>query len=283
MTMARWLFLVGVIGTVVALLYWQLIIAEGTYLGQRVVTWLYDLAASRYDSIKGFDDSMEDLFLGEPIAAALRSKPIPLVLDVGTGTGRLPITLLRQPNFHGRLFAIDDSTKMLRIAVGRLKQYGDRVWIMKRSAISLPFQDDSFDAVVALEMLEFTPDPEKVLMEMVRVLVPGGLLVTTRRRGRDAFLIPGKTHSVGSLTHTLSSLGVTNIRIESWQLDYDLVWGHRSGFDVDSSAEPLEVLLCPQCDQSGLHQSSQGIVCVRCGHSIAEADGIMMAESNPIT
>ena len=33
------------------LLYWQLILAEGAHLGPRVVVWLYDLVAHRYDRI----------------------------------------------------------------------------------------------------------------------------------------------------------------------------------------------------------------------------------------
>src|SRR5512139_1803074 len=84
-----------------AIAYWQLVIAEGAYLGQPLVTWLYDLTAKRYDGIKQFDRFFETRYLGRPIAAELRGIRAPLVLDIATGSGRLPITLLEQPTFQG--------------------------------------------------------------------------------------------------------------------------------------------------------------------------------------
>ena len=49
-----------------ALAYWQLIIAEGAYLGPRVVAWTYDLVASRYDDIKHFKPQDESWFVAGP-------------------------------------------------------------------------------------------------------------------------------------------------------------------------------------------------------------------------
>ena len=39
------------------LAYWQLVIAEGTYLGPRIVTLLYDWAAPAYERIKRFSNA----------------------------------------------------------------------------------------------------------------------------------------------------------------------------------------------------------------------------------
>src|SRR5688500_11439003 len=86
-----WSWLVGAVAIVVIglMLYWLLVITEGTYLGQPIVTWLYDITARRYDDIKQYDSTVESDFLGEPLVSALQSEPAPLILDVGTGTGRL--------------------------------------------------------------------------------------------------------------------------------------------------------------------------------------------------
>lgn len=48
---------------------------------------------------------------------------------------------------------------------------------------SLPYANDSIDAVVCLEMLEHAPDKAKVLSEIARVLKPGGKLVLTTPNG----------------------------------------------------------------------------------------------------
>jgi SAM-dependent methyltransferase len=45
------------------------------------------------------------------------------------------------------------------------------------SATDLPFQDNSFEAVWSIHVLEHVPDPEKALLEMRRVLKPDGLLL----------------------------------------------------------------------------------------------------------
>ena len=43
--------------------------------------------------------------------------------------------------------------------------------------MDLPYEDDSFDAVIIANALHIVPDPEKVLTEIDRVLRPGGLLI----------------------------------------------------------------------------------------------------------
>ena len=52
---------------VAALVYWLLIVTEGVYLGRRVVIWLYDWYAGRYDEIKHFRSEYDHLFLSQPI------------------------------------------------------------------------------------------------------------------------------------------------------------------------------------------------------------------------
>lgn len=46
-------------------------------------------------------------------------------------------------------------------------------------AVALPFRDASLDAVLALEVLEHIPQPQRMLAEADRVLAPGGMLILT--------------------------------------------------------------------------------------------------------
>jgi ubiquinone/menaquinone biosynthesis C-methylase UbiE len=176
---------VGITGLVLAAaaLWWLLISTEGVYLGRRVVIGLYDLYARRYDRIKQYDPDHERTFLARPILDHIPHVRAPLVLDVATGTGRLPLVLLEQPTFQGRIVALDLSRKMLTIAATRLKGYDSRVSLMHHPAESLPFPDDTFDLVTCIEALEFMAHPLAVLRELVRVLRPDGLLVITNRQG----------------------------------------------------------------------------------------------------
>ena len=260
-----WVLLIAGALLLSALIYWQLVIAEGAYLGRQVVTSLYDLTARRYDAIKEFDPDLESIFLGRPLMLSLQDWPSPLVLDVATGTGRLPLTLLEQPLFQGRVIGLDASRRMLEVAAEKLSGYGGRLTLIWCDAAHLPFLDDVFDAVTCLEMLEFTPAPQRQLAELVRVLSPGGVLVTTRRRGLEASLLPGKTHSPQAFTVLLTRLGLTHIQIQPWQVDYDLVWAVRAGCRPDGIRPLTEILRCPRCRMTALVEQADGLQCSRCG------------------
>lgn len=262
-----------------AVLYWQLIVAEGTYLGPRVVTLLYDWSAHLYERIKQYDTGDEQWFLGLPLARALELIPAPLVLDVATGTGRLPRALLRQPGFEGRVVGLDLSRGMLREAVRRTVQFADRLTYIWQDARRLPFGDDTFDAVTCLEALEFTPDPRAVLRELVRVLRPGGVLLVTNRIGRDASLLPGRAFPRDAFEQVLREFPLSQVKVRPWQEDYDLAWAIKAGEPRGGGVRPLpHILSCPAC-QGRLGREAQGFCCAACGriYPVAEDGVIEMA------
>ncbi len=263
---------------VVLLLYWQLIVAEGTYLGPRVVALLYDWSAGIYERIKQFDTGDEQWFLGLPLTLALEAVSTPLVLDVATGTGRLPRALLRQPAFDGRVVGLDLSRRMLRQAVRQTAQFSDRLTYVWQDARCLPFDDDAFDAVTCLEALEFTPDPRATLAELVRVLRPGGVLLVTNRIGRDAKFLPGRAFPRDEFGRVLGEFPLETIKVRPWQMDYDLAWAIKSG-RVRGGGRPLsEILRCPLCD-GHLKRETQAFRCIGCGrvYPVAEDGVIEMA------
>jgi SAM-dependent methyltransferase len=263
-------------------LYWQLIVAEGAYLGPRVVILLYDWSARIYERIKQYDVGDEQWFLGLPLASALALIPAPLVLDVATGTGRLPRALLRQPAFEGRVIGLDLSRRMLREAVRRTPQFADRLTYMWQDAQRLPFDDGVFDAVTCLEALEFTPSPRDVLVELVRVLRPGGVLLVTNRVGRDARFMPGKAFPRDAFEQLLRTFPLEEVRIRPWQMDYDLAWAVKAGEPRGGGVRPLpQVLRCPACG-GRMGREAQAFRCAACARAypIAEDGVIEMARSS---
>jgi len=275
----NWLaWILGIIGLALLglLLYWQLFIAEGTYLGPRIVVMLYDVSASIYERIKQFDSGDEQWSLGLPMTRALGLIPAPLVLDVATGTGRLPRALLRQPAFDGRVIGLDLSRQMLREAVQRTAQFADRLTYIWQDARRLPFDDGTFDAVTCLEALEFTPNPREVLAELVRVLRSGGVLLVSNRIGSDAKLMPGRTFTPDEFKRILHELALEDINPRSWQMDYDLAWAIKTGEPRGGSIRPLpEILRCPSCGgmlEPVAKNGRAAFGCMDCTHDYPVAD-----------
>jgi SAM-dependent methyltransferase len=258
------------------LLYWQLVIAEGTYLGSRIVILLYDLSARIYERIKRYDAGDEQWFLGLPLARALAPIPAPLVLDVATGTGRLPRALLRQPAFDGRVIGLDLSRRMVREAVRRTAQFSDRLTLIWQDARRLPFDDDTFDGVTCLEALEFTPSPREVVAELVRVLRPGGVLLVTNRVGRDAKFLPGRAFPRDAFERLLRQFPLEEIRVRPWQMDYDLAWAIKAGEPRGGGIRPLaEIMRCPSCG-ARLSREPQAFACAECDRAYPiAADGVI--------
>lgn len=206
-----------------ALLYWLLIITEGTYLGTRIVVLLYDWTAKRYNAIKRLHIVNETRYLGIPLSEALSHIPRPWVLDVATGSGRLPLALLASSD-RGVVIGVDYSLPMLREAQRDLAAPNERTWLIQGDAHRLVFADETFDAVTCLEALEFMRNPRQVVREMKRVLKPGGVLLVSNRVGPEAWLFFGRHCRRGRLESLLAEEGLEIIKSHRWQVHYDLIW-----------------------------------------------------------
>lgn len=261
-----------------ALLYWAFVITEGAYLGAHVVAWTYDLTARRYDAIKRFNLVDDVWLLAGPMAHALRHVHAPLILDVATGTARMPLALLHDDRFRGSIVALDLSRKMLRQAEHKLRPYAGRYALIRRDAGDLPFPDETFDAVSCLEALEFMPDPVRVLGEMARVLRPGGILLTTNRVNWERRLMPGKAFSDDQLRAILSQVGLETIEIRAWQVYYDLLWARKPGAPSrlgHGVREWTAIVRCPRCRATPLIDATSTYRCPSCQSTFSRSQGII--------
>lgn len=225
--MVLWLALTLGAALLGALLYWLLVTTEGAFLGRQVVVWLYDLTAHKYDRIKEFDDAAERFFVVRPLLQRLPHQVRPLILDVATGTGRVPLYLLDEPTFHGRVVGLDASIGMLAQAAVKLGPFGYRVSLVQQTAERLPFADNAFDAATCLEALEFFPSDIVALREIVRVLKPGGVLMVTRRRGWEGKVFLRRYRSTAEFEAQLAALGLYEIDTLPWQIGYDQVFARK--------------------------------------------------------
>ena len=106
------------------------------------------------------------------------------VLDAGCSQGIAALLLGRE----GRtVVGVDRERKAIEFAQGRLEQeeaeVRDRVSFMVGELTGLPFEADSFDGVLMGEVLEHQLDPRPPLVEIARVLRPGGVLALTTPYG----------------------------------------------------------------------------------------------------
>jgi ubiquinone/menaquinone biosynthesis C-methylase UbiE len=100
------------------------------------------------------------------------------VLDVGCGTGAFWSTLPR-PLRGARVVLADLSHAMVELATGAARHRVDRLAGVEANVQSLPFEDASFDVVIANHMLYHATDQDQAFREIRRILRPNGQLVAS--------------------------------------------------------------------------------------------------------
>jgi 2-polyprenyl-6-hydroxyphenyl methylase / 3-demethylubiquinone-9 3-methyltransferase len=92
------------------------------------------------------------------------------ILDIGCGAGFLTNALAKEGH---RLTGIDLSAKSLSVA--KKRDSTQSVDYQECDAFALPFKEQSFDVVCAMDFLEHVEAPEQIIKKAAELLRPGGL------------------------------------------------------------------------------------------------------------
>ncbi len=140
----------------------------------------------RYDLLSSLLSFGQDPRWRRALVRAVAPAPGDRVLDVATGTGMVAAELLARSDCS--VVGIDQSAEMLSAARARFdgpaRSGGSvaggqgrrpaRVELIEGEADSLPFADESFDALTFTYLLRYVEDPRATMCELARVVRPGG-------------------------------------------------------------------------------------------------------------
>jgi ubiquinone/menaquinone biosynthesis C-methylase UbiE/DNA-binding transcriptional ArsR family regulator len=169
-------------------------------------------ARSFFDEIGPEWDSLRKVFNDDISRAKAMTRlvdPNQRVADIGTGTGILARELAR---LGVNVVAIDQSEPMLEAARQKLAEDGlledGRVELRLGDAYNLPLLNDEVDGAFAHMVLQYLSRPRDAVLEMCRVVRPGGSII----------LVDFVSHDLEWMQQELGveSLGFSVEEIRSW-------------------------------------------------------------------
>ncbi len=130
---------------------------------------IFDNFANKYD--KWFETpegrKVKELEL-DLLLQFVNPSPGEKMLEVGIGTGLFALEFAKRGMI---VFGVEPSDKMREIAEKR------GFTVKKGTGESIPFEDNSFDVVLAMTSMEFSKEPQRFVSEMKRVAKCGGRVV----------------------------------------------------------------------------------------------------------
>lgn len=131
-----------------------------------------------WDKVSGVYDLFENIYnksvyqsTGESVAKYIKNSDT--VLECACGTGAISVFIAPVCK---ELLATDYSVGMLKQAKKKLKNY-DNIDYRRVDITDIEAEDNSFDVVVAGNVIHLLPDPQRAMKELTRVCKDGGRLV----------------------------------------------------------------------------------------------------------
>lgn len=181
----------------------------------------YDCAANNWSRTLhrlGFDAAYQALAMKMVELYPERFTAGSAVLDCGAGSGALSLALAHACDAPLSHHLFDASAGMLDVAANALRSAGVAAAGVAGNISRMPYEDASFDVVVAAHVLEHMPEPQRALAELRRVLKPNGLLLlcVTRRGALGALVqLKWRIHCVDArqVAGRLEACGFARIRL----------------------------------------------------------------------
>jgi ubiquinone/menaquinone biosynthesis C-methylase UbiE len=140
----------------------------------------------------------------EIIASALRDLQLERTIEVGAGSGLMTYFLCDR--LSGRIVAQDLSAEMLAAAKSRISD--PRVSYLVGDASAIDSADDSFDAIVGVDVIHHLEDPRGAMLEWRRVARQGARLAFLESNAYNPLNLRniGVEHEVRSFLNTPANL-----------------------------------------------------------------------------
>jgi ubiquinone/menaquinone biosynthesis C-methylase UbiE/DNA-binding transcriptional ArsR family regulator len=168
--------------------------------------------ASDWDELRSLhapDDAVEAAML-----AAIKSRSVDTMLDLGTGTGRL---LELFAPFYQSAVGIDMSREMLAVARAKLENAKITKASIRQGDVSAPpVERGRFDLVTIHQVLHYLDEPQVALNEAARALRAGGTLLVVDFAPHDLEYLRDK--------HAHQRLGFSDEQMTGWFRDAGLTF-----------------------------------------------------------